>query len=49
MLAKEKGGENNMIKKIKKQVKRNNINSISSYNNSIINTGSSSNKFKHRK
>ena len=31
------------IRKIKKQVKRNNINSTSSYNNSTINTSSSSN------
>ena len=32
-----------LVRKIKKQVKRNNINSIGRYNNSIINISSSSN------
>ena len=37
------------IKKIKKEIKRNNINSISSNHNSVTNTSKCSNKFNHRK
>ena len=37
-----------LTRKIKKQVKRNNINSISSNNNCSINISSGSNKFNNR-
>ena len=38
-----------LIKKIKKEAKRNNIDSISRNHSSFINTFSSSNRTKHRK
>ena len=38
-----------IMKIIKKETKRNNINSISSNNSSFINIGSSGNRFKYRR
>ncbi len=40
---------NELIRKVKKETKRNNLNSISCNNSSFINTISSGNKFKYRR
>ena len=40
---------NELIRKVKKETKRNNLNSISSNNSSFINTISSGNRFKYRR